>query len=119
MLHPWLIMSVLGIIRCSLKKYENIWMFILISDAPLTLLSLPSPHSFSKMYFEESWITYPSPADEDSFSTWSVCTCCCFSLLQFIFSVAVGFSNASIFHSFKEFKARKIIETGFLHNMCE
>lgn len=116
MLYPWLIRSVLGIIRRSLKKYENIWMFILISDALLTLPSLPSPHSSYKMYFQESWITYPSPADEDSLSTWSGRICCCFSLLQFIFSVAVGFSNAS---SFSEFKAGKIMETGFLHNRSE
>lgn len=117
MLYPWLIRSVLGIIRRSLKKYENIWMFILISDAPLTLPSLPSPHPSYKMYFQETWITYPSPADEDSLSTWSGCICCC--LLQFIFSAAVGFSNASVFHSFNEFKAGKIMETGFLHNRSE
>lgn len=42
-------MSVLGIIRFSLKKYENTGMIILISDAPLTLLILPAPHSSYKI----------------------------------------------------------------------
>lgn len=123
MLCPCLIMSVLGITRCSLKKYENIWMFIFISDAPLTLLCLPSPRSSYKTYFQESqkMLGHLPLSSRRGFIQYMVFLYRLPFLYGaiYLFFVAVGFRNPSILRSFNEFKAGKIIQTGFLHKIAE